>query len=1011
MKKYWKSLEELKQMSAESGLKKDPEPGFPGDSDKQAEDLSLKASRRDFLKMLGFSVGYATLAQSCEQPVRKAIPYLNKPEEITPGISSYYASTFYDGDEYCPVVVKVRDGRPIKIEGNELSSLTHGGTGARIQASVLNLYDSARLQYPAKDGAKTDWQTSDSEIMAKLKSANDSGRKIAILSSTVISPSTLKILESFRQVYPMTEIIFYDPVSYSASVMVTGALFGGKGLPDYRFDKARVIAGFNADFLGTWLSPVSFAYRYGLSREIGGDKKQMSKHYQFESCLSLTGSNADYRRGIKPSQEKNLLMNLYNELAVKAGSANYGNPSTSADISTLVDDLWDHRGESIVVSGTNDPDIQTLVAGINLLLGNYGHTIDLNCRILIKQGTDKAVEDFVERMNHGEIEALILHHVNPLYHYHDPEKFLSGMKNLKLSVAIAEAGNETTAHADYICPDHHYLESWNDAEPGAGIFSLAQPCIRNFFDTRQAQETFMTWAGMQPDYHAYLKDFWKENMFPVQDKYTGFEDFWLHTLQEGIFEPDPDNAGSYVFNHGFFSASMTAMSPDVPAGNGLELVLYEKVGIGSGKHANNPWLQELPDPVSKAVWDNYLAISPLYAGEQGIEYEDVVLINGAIELPVLLQPGQPHGTASIALGYGRTGTGKVADGIGKNVFGLAEYKNSTLRYSGIPLIIEKTGKKYNLATTQTHHSAEGRPLIRETVLGKWAEHPDSGNEMHAINEKNAVTLYQKPVYDGFHWGLGVDLNRCIGCSACVIACQAENNIAVIGKEQVRNRRIMHWLRIDRYFSTVEPDKMGPEEFSNLEPENPEVVFQPVMCQHCDNAPCENVCPVAATPHSKEGLNQMAYNRCIGTRYCMNNCPYRVRRFNWFQFSNNDNFDYNFNEDLSKMVLNPDVTVRSRGVVEKCSFCVQRIQEQKLEAKKDGRFLEDGEIKPACVQACPSKALVFGDRNDKESAISGFYSDPRMYHLLEELHTLSSVAYLTRIRNRDVTDGKNDDHHS
>lgn len=1011
MKKYWKSLDELKKIQTEDTPEKLPEPGFPGDDSSQSNIESLKANRRDFLKMLGFSIGYATLAQSCEQPVRKAIPYLNKPEEITPGNASYYASTFFDGEDYCPVVVKVRDGRPIKIEGNELSVLTNGGTSARVQASILNLYDSARLKYPVKNGEQTTWQAADAEIMARLREIRSAGGKIAILSSSVISPATKSIFERFGQAFPGTEVVYYDTISFSASLKVNRELFGIEGMPDYLFDKARVVAGFNADFLGTWLSPVSFALRYGRMREPGKGKKQMSRHYQFESYMSLTGSNADYRHGIKPSEEKGLLMELYNEIAEKAGSTTYSKPSHPAVLSKMVEDLWENRGASIVVSGTNDSEIQALVAGINQLLGNFGKTLDLDKPLLTKLGDDKQLEDLLDRMNSGEIDALIMHHVNPLYNYYDPERFLSGMKSVDLVVNISDTANETVSQSEYVCPDHHYLESWNDARPAKGIYSLAQPAIRNLFDTRQSQESFMAWAEMEGDFHSYLMNYWKENMYPLQDEYLTFDDYWLHTLQKGVFEPEVAGQVSASFKQEAFNAILSGIKPLNASGEGLELILYEKIAIGSGKYANNPWLHELPDPISKAVWDNYLALSPVSAKEMGIEYEDVVLINGKIELPVLLQPGQPYGTASIALGYGRSSTGKVADGLGRNLYGLTVYAEESRKYSGFVIGIEKTGKKYNLATTQTHHSAEGRPLIRETVLSKWVEHPDAGNEMHVINEKNAVTLYEKPVYDGFHWGLGVDLNKCIGCSACVIACQAENNVAVIGKEQVRNRRIMHWLRIDRYYSTIEPDKMGPEKFSNLEPENPEVVFQPVMCQHCDNAPCENVCPVAATPHSKEGLNQMAYNRCIGTRYCMNNCPYRVRRFNWFQFANNDKFDYNFNEDLSKMVLNPDVTVRSRGVVEKCSFCVQRIQEKKLEAKKEGRLLKDGEIQPACVQACPAKALVFGDRNDKNSRISGFYENPRMYHLLEELHTLSSVAYLTKVRNREAQGNENNEHHS
>jgi molybdopterin-containing oxidoreductase family iron-sulfur binding subunit len=411
------------------------------------------------------------------------------------------------------------------------------------------------------------------------------------------------------------------------------------------------------------------------------------------------------------------------------------------------------------------------------------------------------------------------------------------------------------------------------------------------------------------------------------------------------------------------------------------------MGIGCGKHANNPWLQEMPDPITTAVWDNYICIPPKYAEENNIAQEDVLSIDGEVELPALIQPGQAEGTIAVALGYGRTAAGKVAEGIGKNLYPFISYAGSDRKLSGKIVQLRKVaGKTYPLATTQTHHTMEGRPIVRETTLEQWLEKPNSGNEMHMNIVEQNLTLYEIPKYDAFHWGLAINLNACIGCGNCVISCQAENNVAVIGKEEIRNRRVMHWMRIDRYYSE--------------NADNPEVVHQPVLCQHCDNAPCENVCPVAATPHNDEGLNQMAYNRCIGTRYCMNNCPYKVRRFNWFEFANNDEFNYNMNSEQEKLVLNPDVTVRSRGVVEKCSFCVQRIQEKKLLAKKEGRQLDGNEVRTACQQSCPGNAIVFGNMNDPDSEISKLISNPRTYQLLEQLHTLPSVSYMTKVRNKE-----------
>ncbi|MCB2221726.1 MAG: TAT-variant-translocated molybdopterin oxidoreductase [Bacteroidetes bacterium] len=1014
MKKYWKSLDELKDKSIGSDIEKKPEPEFSieGLSEVEVSD-KLKSNRRDFLKFFGFSVGTAALASSCEMPVRKAIPYLSAPEEVIPGMANYYASTFFDGHDFCPVVVKVRDGRPIKIEGNELSNITHGGTSARIQASVLNLYDSARQQYPLKNGSKANWDTVDQEIKNKLQEIAEKEGKIAILTSTIISPSFLQVIEEFKAQYPSTEVVYYDTISYSAMRMANKQTFGKAEIPSYRFDEAAVIVGFNADFLGSWLSPVEFARQYAKTRELNEEKTTMSKHYQFESYMSLTGSNADIRYSIKPSDEAVILLNLYNRIAEKSDMPTFGVEDSPVSLDQLVDDLMKNQSKSLIVSGTNDIYIQALVNGINFLLANLGGTFNFERSLNTRKGCDQKFNGLIKDMNDGHIDALFMVNVNPIYDHFDSASFELGMKQVGLTVAMSEYHDESAKLASYVCPDSHYLESWSDAEPYTGMFTLGQPAIQTIFDTRQAPESFLKWAGIETDYHTYIQNYWENNLFDKQDQYLTFNDFWNHTLQNGVFDIEVPVAECPMYDFEFIGSNANKLISEKP--DGLELVLYEKIGIGTGKMANNPWLQELPDPISKGVWDNYIALSPKYARDNQITQEDVVNINGQLTLPVMYQPGQPYGTAAIAIGYGRVEIGKVANGIGKNVYPLSSMKNGYKQFNIAGITIEKTGDTYPLATTQTHHSMEGRPLVRETVLDSWKEKKNSGNELHEINEKKAVSLYKKPEYEGFHWGLGVDLNKCIGCSACVVACQAENNVAVIGKEEVKNRRIMHWLRIDRYYSLIGPEKPGPDTIYRIEPENPEVVHQPVMCQHCDNAPCENVCPVAATPHSKEGLNQMAYNRCIGTRYCMNNCPYRVRRFNWYRFVDNDKFDFNQNGQLSKMVLNPDVVVRERGVVEKCSFCVQRIQEKKLDAKKQGRLLRDGEIKTACEQACPTNALVFGDMNNSDTRIAQIKADPRTYNLLEELHTLSSVSYLTKVRNKDyvppVEDWGHDEEHA
>ena len=983
MKKYWRSIEESKDLETTGKIeKKEPLPEFSIEGLDKNE-IQGKSGRRDFLKMLGFTVGYATLAAGCEMPVRKAIPYLNQPEEITPGVANFYASTFYDGNDYCSILVKTREGRPIKIEGNKLSPISKGGTSARVQASVLNLYDTARLQGPMKNGNKTNWETIDAEITDKLQSNIDNETEIALVTSTIISPTTKNLINEFIEKHPSVKWITYDSISLEAIRKANKVSFDREIIPSYHFENADLIVGFNVDFLGTWLSPVEFTKQYSSRRLLDGDTK-MSRHIQYETNLSLTGSNADKRVPIKPSHEGLILLTLYNLLAKSLGAPVYPVASSPIDVSGVAKELLNSRGKSLVVSGSNDTSIQTTVNAINNLLGNYGKTIDMNRPVYLKQGNDLAFSSLIERMNAGKVDGIILWNVNPAYDYPEADKFVNGLEKVDFSVSFAETMDETASYVTYVCPDNHYLESWGDAEPQKGYFSMAQPTIPKLFNTRQTQENLLKWSGNDSEYYTYLKKYWEENIFPLQTNFLTFNEFWNQTVHDGTLQLKTDD----VDQPDFLETSLT--SPTSSSGDGLELMLYEKISLGTGKYANNPWLQELPDPISKATWDNYICLSPKYAGEYGLENEDMVSVNGKFDVPVLVQVGQAYGTCSIAVGYGRTRAGKVADNLGVNAFSLISSTNGLSNFSGIIVSISKVpGKKHQFALTQVHHSMEGRAIVRESTLNEYKKDPAAGNKMHMGFIKQNASLYQQPEFNGFRWGLAINLNACIGCGNCVISCQAENNISVIGKDQVRNRRIMHWMRIDRYYSE--------------DSENPEVVHQPVMCQHCDNAPCENVCPVAATPHSNEGLNQMIYNRCIGTRYCMNNCPYRVRRFNWFEMVNNDEFDYNMNSDLGKMVLNPDVTVRSRGVVEKCSLCVQRIQEKKLQAKKENRQLEDGEIKMACEQSCPADAIVFGNMLDPESRVSKIIDKPGTYQLLEYLHTLPSVNYLTKIRNIEEVD--------
>lgn len=1005
-KKYWKGVEELRNDAEFVRLK----------NSEFAEYLPIEAvggksssegsghNRRDFLKFLGFSVAAATLA-SCEAPVKKTIPYLIKPEEITPGVANWYASTYFDGQDYCSVLVKTREGRPIKLEGNPSSSLTKGGTNARVQASVLGLYDSNRLRGPKLNKVNSTWDNVDKDIAEKLAVIKEKGGKIRILTSTIISPSLKASIAEFIAKYPTAKQVVYDACSHNAISLANNESFGKAVIPSYNFDKANIIVSFGADFLVNWLSPIESSRQYVKNRKLK-EKKTMSRHYQFETTLTVTGSNADKRVALKPSEQALAAVALYNKIAGATGGTKVTDsvlePKINEALEKAAKDLLANKGKSLVVAGSNDVNVQLVVNAINSMLESYGNTIDLDNYSNLYQGNDAEVNTLVSEMEKGEVQALFVYNSNPAYSLPNANVFKASMTKVGMKVSFAHCEDETAALCDYVCPDHHYLEAWTDAEPKKGLYSLGQPTIAPLFDTRSAIETFLKWSGNNADAHTYIQDNWKKNAYGQQNKVSSYESFWNTTLQEGVFEGTAASSGSYKAK----DVSTAASNIGKYKNNNVELALYSKTGIANGAHANNPWLQELPDPITRICWDNYACISPRYAKELGLNQGDKVSlsVNGVkVEAPVVVQPGQAYKTVSIAVGYGRTNSGKAGNNVGVNVYPLASAKDNTISYSSYDLKIEKAAGTHELAATQTHHTMMGREIVRETTLDEYVKNPKAGNApvlittMEGKKRPDQVNFWEEHDKPNHKWGMAIDLNSCIGCGACVVSCNAENNVPVVGKDEIRRSREMHWIRIDRYYSSITED---PSDNKGMEvpEEEPEVVFQPLMCQHCNHAPCETVCPVAATTHSSEGLNQMAYNRCVGTRYCANNCPYKVRRFNWFKYSDNSQFDFNMNDDLGKMVLNPDVVVRSRGVMEKCTLCVQRIQSGKLDAKKESRRPVDGEIKSACAQACPTNAIIFGDLNDTSSEIAHMFKDERTYHMLEELDTQPSVFYHTKVRN-------------
>lgn len=1021
-KKYWQNFGELNNSEAfQQNAKDEFREALPFEGEGIAD---AKTPRRDFLKYVGFSTAAAAIAAGCEVPLKKVIPYVNKPQDLVPGVSDYYATTYVSGSDVIPVVAKVRDGRPIKIEGNELSSITNGGTSARVQASVLDLYDTARLRYPLADGK----EVSSLDAFDKMVGAAISGSAIALLTPTITSPTTKQIIVEFLAKYPGSRHVQYDGISYSGILTANEASYGKRAIPSYNFGKAKVLVSLGADFLGTWINPVEYQRAYSSLRKISEKNPEMSKHYQFESMLSMTGSNADERFTHKPSDAGAVAAGLLSALNGQGASGASLSASVKKGIEKAAKDLAANKGAALVVSGSNNTSIQTIVNAINEAIGANGTTINWSAPLLTKQGIDSDMAALVADMDGGKIGSLLIYDANPAYDYFDAAKFIAALKKVKTSVSFNDRMDETTELVKYVLPANHYLESWGDTEAKPGYFSMQQPTINPLFKTRQLQETLLKWSGSTVAYHDYFKNFWVTRL--------GGEEGYEKALMNGVVEPETAAAaGSATFSNAKVAEAVAITGGKKNVGK-YELVLYQKPILGDGRQANNPWLLEAPDPLTRATWDNYVIMSPALGKELlGVDISDrkqsdtfevhpdkpvlkiTVGSNAPVLLPALIIPGIEPNTIAIAVGYGRNlKSGRATVGAGKNVYQLASGGDMNV----FDVAIEVTGEKYKVAQGQTHSSYEGRvEVVKEMKLEDFKKKPtkileERNHELKAfgglenyIKEGTPYPDYDKP---GIKWGMSIDLNSCFGCGACVVACTAENNVAVVGKSEVLRFHDMAWLRIDRYFSGNPAD-----------PDTIQTIFQPMLCQHCDNAPCENVCPVGATNHSSEGLNQMAYNRCVGTRYCANNCPYKVRRFNWADYTGADSFPNNqdqqivghlgdavhmMNDDLTRMVINPDVTVRSRGVIEKCSFCVQRLQEGKLKAKKENRTLTDSDVKTACQQACAADSIVFGNVNNKDSGISTVRRENqhRLFYALEQLHVLPNVNYLAKIRNTDLLTG-------
>ncbi len=1006
-KKYWVSMEELvpgsdivEKLSQNEFAEEIPVDEFLSDKNGLEKPGT---SRRDFLKYLGFTTAAAAMA-SCEGPVRKAIPYVVKPEEIIPGKANYYATTMFNGFDFAHVIVKTREGRPILIQPNKEAG---SGANARVLASVLSLYDSGRLQNPKSGGTEISWDKADAEITDKLRKVFASGKEVVLLTGTCASPSTHALVQAFQEKFGTIRHVVYDAVSESAALDAFEAKYGKRALPEYRFDKADVIVSIGADFLGDWQGG-GYSTSYAESRR--PETGHMSHHIQIEANMSLTGANADKRIPLKPSQQIFALINLYN--AVTGSNLPSKTTPIDAEIRNIASKLKKAGAKGVVVTGIQDKNAQLIALAVNEALGSQ--VMDVTVTRNLRKGNDREVKSLLQDMKTGKVGALLTYRTNPAYTLPHAGTFKEVLSKVDLTVAFSTHEDETASSMQYALPVPHYLEAWDDVMPRTGEYAVVQPVIRPLFNTRSFQDTLLKWMGDGRSFYDFIK--------------TNFQGDWNQALVKGLVKGYGINEETAVETTPVdLQAAAAELSQTKSAG--MEMQFYTKTSMGDGQMANNPWLQELPDPITRASWDNYLTISPSDAKELGIKNTTAdngaldgqtvdVTINGVTlyDVPVYIQPGQAKGSVGMALGYGRSAGVKDEMKVGVNAF--PAYRNYNTFQPEVSISAPKDA--YQFACIQLQHTLAGRhDILKEVSLHDYQhEDPHHWNHKHKFSmdhrevEAEKVNLWSE--FDdttGHKFNLSIDLTACTGCAACVIACHAENNVPVVGKREMRKSRDMHWLRIDRYYSSEVPDfetakeegLSRPEMYHGVErvAENPQVAFQPVMCQHCNHAPCETVCPVQATSHGRQGQNHMAYNRCIGTRYCGNNCPYRVRRFNWFRYNQNPEFDYHMNDDYGRMVLNPDVVVRSRGVMEKCSLCIQMTQATILEAKKEGRPVKDGEFQTACTNACSTGALVFGDVNDKDSKVRALAQDKRAYHLLDFVGTQPNVVYQVKVRNEEA----------
>lgn len=962
---YWRSLEELAQTPAfQAWAQNEFAPGAPEWHD--------PVSRRRFLQLMGASLALAGLTACTRQPEEKIVPYIQAPEGLVPGKPLFFATSMLLGGVAQGVLVESHMGRPTKIEGNPQHPASLGATDALTQASILGLYDPDRSQSVTSAGRISTW----SAFLAALSPALESqrlkqGAGLRLLTESVTSPTLGQQCQDVLRLFPRAKWYQYEPVTEDTVLAGTRLAFGASLQPIYHVEAAEVIVALEADFLSTGPGNVRYARDFTRKRQVSASQQAMNRLYVVESTPTLTGTMADHRLPLRPAAIAGLAHAL--ERAVSQGEAaaqESGMPATRW-VRAMARDLLQHRGNSLVLAGPHQPPlVHALAHTINSLLGNIGRTVTYVEPVQTHAADHAAALTALgQEMAAGAVDMLVILGSNPVYTAPADLQFAERLAQIPLRIHLGLYHDETAALCHWHVPEAHYLETWGDARAYDGTVNLLQPLIAPLYEGKSAHELLATLLG-QSERSAYtiVRQAW-EQRYPDRE----FEPFWRTALHDGVL------AGSARVAHPV-TLRQEPLPPPTPMPvtppGVLDIVFRPDPTVWDGRFTNNSWLQELPKPLTKLTWDNAALVSPATAARFALHNEEVVELRyrgRTVRAPIWIMPGQADETVTVHLGYGRWRAGQAGTGTGFNAYAL---RTSQALWFDTGLVLHKTSERLPLAITQQHHSMEGRPLVRTATLAHFLAHPHFVHEM-AHEPGPTLSMYEPHRYDGNAWGMSIDLNACTGCNACVVACQAENNIPVVGKTEVINGREMHWIRLDRYYK------------GDLH--RPETYHQPVLCMHCENAPCETVCPVGATTHSSEGLNDMVYNRCVGTRYCSNNCPYKVRRFNFFQFTDTQT-------PSLKLQRNPDVTVRTRGVMEKCTYCVQRINEAHIQAKKDDRPIRDGEVVTACQAACPTQAIVFGNINDPQSRVTQAKADPRQYGLLADLNTRPRTTYLARLRN-------------